>query len=146
MEFASPAWSPWLEGDKKKLEAVQEKALKMVTGLNSKNYRDRCREVGLETLERRRERQDMAEVYRMMEENQRENILQRAGNGARVRTRREADQRSLKKQYSRTDPRKYSFGVRVTDMWNGLSVETRESKDGTTFKKRLRVEWREKEE
>ena len=145
MEFASPAWSPWLEGDKKKLEAVQEKALRMVTGLNGKNYRDRCREVGLETLERRRERQDMAEVYRMMEGNQGENILQRTGNGTGVRTRREADQRSLKKRYSRTDLRKYSFGVRVTDMWNRLSVETRESKDGTTFKKRLRVEWREEE-
>jgi hypothetical protein len=37
LEFSSQAWSPWLVGDKETLEKVQEKAVKMVSGLKSKD-------------------------------------------------------------------------------------------------------------
>jgi ribonucleases P/MRP protein subunit RPP40 len=50
---------PWLKGDIETLEKVQEKAVKMVAGLQSRDYEDRCRELGLDTLENRREKQDM---------------------------------------------------------------------------------------
>ncbi len=53
LEFASPSWSPWLIGDIERLEKVQEKAVKMVAGLKSKDYSERCKELGLETLEER---------------------------------------------------------------------------------------------
>jgi hypothetical protein len=33
LEFAVPAWSPWLKGD---IERVQEEAVKMVAGLRTK--------------------------------------------------------------------------------------------------------------
>jgi hypothetical protein len=46
------------------LEEVQEKAVKMVTGLKGTTYEERCLELGLETLQRRRERQDMAMVHK----------------------------------------------------------------------------------
>ncbi len=36
VEFASPAWSPWNAGDQKELERVQQKAIKMVTGLKER--------------------------------------------------------------------------------------------------------------
>jgi hypothetical protein len=42
---------------------VQEKAVKMVAGLKSREYMDRCKELGLETLEERREKQDVALVH-----------------------------------------------------------------------------------
>jgi ribonuclease P/MRP protein subunit RPP40 len=35
LEFASPAWNPWQQGDKDVLERVQEKAVKMVSGLRA---------------------------------------------------------------------------------------------------------------
>jgi hypothetical protein len=34
---------------------VQEKPVKMVAGLKSREYKDRCKELGMETLEKRRE-------------------------------------------------------------------------------------------
>ncbi len=52
LEYAGPAWAPWLKGDIEVLEKVQEKAVKMVSGLRSKEYADRCAELGLETLEK----------------------------------------------------------------------------------------------
>jgi ribonuclease P/MRP protein subunit RPP40 len=66
LEFSSPAWSPWAVGDKENLERVQEKAVKMVAGLKSRDYKDRCKELGLETLEERREKQDVALVHKLV--------------------------------------------------------------------------------
>ena len=39
LEFASQAWAPWTIGDKKTLEKVQERAVKMVAGLASTDYK-----------------------------------------------------------------------------------------------------------
>jgi len=58
LEFSAPAWSPWLQGDKDTLEKVQEKAVKMVTGLRGANYLEKCAKLGLETLEKRRDDQE----------------------------------------------------------------------------------------
>jgi hypothetical protein len=66
LEFAVPAWSPWLEADKNILESVQKKAVKWVSGLTSTEYEDRCKELGLETLEVRRWQQDMTQVYKIL--------------------------------------------------------------------------------
>jgi hypothetical protein len=59
LEFSSPAWSPWLQGDKDILEKVQEKAVNMVSGLKGNTYLEKCAELGLKSLEERRKDQDM---------------------------------------------------------------------------------------
>jgi ribonuclease P/MRP protein subunit RPP40 len=41
LEFASPAWSPWLQEDIVNLEKVHEKAVKMVAGLKGENYQEK---------------------------------------------------------------------------------------------------------
>jgi hypothetical protein len=58
---------PWLKG----LEKVQERAVKMVAGLKSVWYEDRCDELGLETLQVRRDRLNTALVHKYIgKENQ----------------------------------------------------------------------------
>jgi ribonuclease P/MRP protein subunit RPP40 len=47
LEFAVSAWSPWLQGDKDTLERVQEKADKMVNGMQDATYQEKGRELGL---------------------------------------------------------------------------------------------------
>jgi hypothetical protein len=42
------------------LERVQEKAVKMVSGLLGKTYEEKCHELNLQTLQERRQLQDMA--------------------------------------------------------------------------------------
>jgi hypothetical protein len=64
MEFCGPAWAPWTAADISKLENVQRKAVGMVSGLNGRNYEERCSELGIQTLKQRREDQDMAQVFR----------------------------------------------------------------------------------
>jgi hypothetical protein len=139
LEFASPSWSPWLTGDIERLEKVQEKAVKMVAGLKSKIYSERCIELGLETLEERRKKQDLALVHKLVREGQEAPMLVPIPEVEnRVRTRRAAAAHGLAAQYARTDVRKFSFPVRVVESWNRLpdSVKTTTSKDA--FKRMLR--------
>ncbi len=68
LEFSSPAWSPWLQGDIDTLEKVQEKEVKMVSGLKGTTYTEKCAELGLQTLVERRDRQDMALVHKFLTE------------------------------------------------------------------------------
>ncbi len=118
-EFSSPAWSPWLAGDREVLEKVQEKAVKMVAGLKGTTYEEKCVELGLETLQLRRERQEMMLVHKYTaKQNQTLLALAASHNGAR--TRRAAGINGLAAQYARTDVRKYSFPVRTVESWSSL--------------------------
>ncbi len=68
LEFAVPAWSPWLEADKEVLEKVQRRAVQMVSGLKAHTYEDRLKELGLTTLEEKRHQADMAQTYKIVKE------------------------------------------------------------------------------
>jgi ribonucleases P/MRP protein subunit RPP40 len=86
IEFVAPSWSPWLTGDIEKLEKVQEKAVKMVAGLRAKDYRENCTKLGLETLEERRQNQDLALLaHKMTKDNS--PMLQLIRGDNRLRTR-----------------------------------------------------------
>ena len=143
MEFASPAWSPWLEGDKTILEKVQQKAVKMISGLKGGNYEEKCRELGLETLEKRRTKQDMAEVYRIVKGDRGSNIFIKASAGGAIRTRTAADPSNLRKGFARTDIRKNFFTLRVVDMWNGLPAEVKQAPNQKAFKRALNRVWKD---
>ncbi len=49
---------------------------------------------------------------------------------------------SLATKYARTDTRKNSFGLRVTEAWNKLDSETRNSATSKQFKARLKAKGR----
>ena len=66
LEFAVQAWSPLTVADKAVLEQVQKRAIRMISGLRSREYEDRLAELGLTTLEERRHQADMAMTYRIV--------------------------------------------------------------------------------
>ncbi len=61
LEFSTPAWAPWTEGDRNCLEKVQQRASKMVSGLKSNIYEERLSELNLPTLLERRHQADMVQ-------------------------------------------------------------------------------------
>ena len=90
LEFAAPAWSPWLREDIEIIERVQKKAVGMISGLKGGGYEEKCKELGMETLEARREKQDLLQAFKILkgpEPNNAEKILlkQRTRNGAMTR-------------------------------------------------------------
>ena len=66
LETCIQAWSPSAKGDIDLLEAVQQRAVRMCSGLKGKTYTDRLTEVGLTTLEERRRRGDMIQVWKTL--------------------------------------------------------------------------------
>ena len=66
VEFASPAWSPWNEADKIVIENVQKSTVNMISGLTGTTYEEKCQELGLESLEERRRKQDLLQAYKIL--------------------------------------------------------------------------------
>ena len=66
VEYASSIYNPRLIADRNKIEGVQRRATKMVTGLRDMSYEQRLRYLALPTLVYRRARGDMIQVYRYL--------------------------------------------------------------------------------
>jgi hypothetical protein len=108
LEFATPAWSPWLAADKQVLENVQKKFVNMIAGLKPGTYEDKCKEIGLETLEERREVQDLAQTYKMIQgkEKLKKELFSHVDGG---RTRQDGDPLNLKQKPARLEIRRNFF-------------------------------------
>ena len=66
LDYGVQCWSPYLVKDMKKLEQVQRRATLLVPECSTLCYEERCKLLGLQTLQARRERGDMTEVYRLL--------------------------------------------------------------------------------
>jgi hypothetical protein len=86
-------------------------------------YKEKCRELGLKSLEVRRNSQDMALVHKFLTEKTGTDLFQRAASKLNTRTRQAAGEYGLGVKYARTDPRKFSFTMRTVEPWNRLPEE-----------------------
>jgi hypothetical protein len=89
--------------------------------------------VELETLEERREVQDMAQAYKMIQgqEKLKSEIFKHVDGG---RTRQDADELNLKQKPARLDVRRNFFSQRIVKKWNELPGEVKRAKNVTSFK------------
>ena len=139
LEYAVQAWCPWTQADKDLMEAVQRRAVGMVSGLVGKDYMDRLQEVGLTTLEERRERGDMIEVRKILHE--KEDVDPRtwfnmAADGATHITRQAGHPLNVSKPRARLEIRNNFFSLRCCDNWNSLPSSIKEAKSMNSFKNR----------
>ena len=137
LEFSTQAWSPWCEADKAVLEKVQQKAVMMVSGLDSRVYEERLRELGLQTLEERRHQADMHMVHKILHGVgglDQGTWFQRAAASDRA-TRSNADPYNVKLSNGRLELRRNSFGVRVTGHWNNIPADLKLTEQPAQFKR-----------
>jgi hypothetical protein len=138
LEYCVQAWSPNLEKDKKKLEAVQRLATRSVKGMKGKSYEDRLRHLNLFSLDRRRLRGDLIEAYKMLQGNDAElQALLPRSNHTTLR----GNQLKLAKPRVVTNVRKHFFASRVVNTWNKLPNNVIMSSSVETFKRELDRIW-----
>ena len=133
LEYAATVWSPHTKKNIRKLERIQRAATKMVPELRDLSYEERLGELGLPTLENRRERGDLISVYKMV------NGMDRMGeNWRNLGTRNtRGHNKKLKKVQCMRDIKKYSFPHRVVDTWNGLEEDVVNAISVHSFKEKL---------
>ena len=66
LEYCTPVWSPCYKKDRLILENVQRRATKLVASCRNLSYPERLRKLGLPTLESRRERADLIQVFKIL--------------------------------------------------------------------------------
>ena len=137
LEYAAVVWSPHKKKDIRKLERIQRTATKMIPELQDLSYEERLEEIGLPTLQERRERGDLITMFKLvnnMEKIDRDDLVMKVEEEER-RTR--GHKKKLKKSQCLGDIKKYSFPHRTVDIWNNLKEEVVAAKSVHMFKERL---------
>ena len=133
LDYGMAACPPNSSADSKLLEAVQSKATAMVYGIRHENADERRKKLGLMSLEQRRERGDLIEVFKILKGLTRIDPtkfweVRDARNGARL----------VKElaSYGRKQRQSF-FSYRVIQKWNLLPVELKTAPSLACFKARL---------
>ena len=135
LEYCSAAWSPYYIKDKERIEKVQHRFTRFFSSLRPLDYEKRLDRLGLWTLEERRNRADLVELFKMykgLSSVPLETFFTRDTDSV---TRGHSGK--LKKQFSRTDIRQHFFSNRVVSRWNYLPADAINSGTVNTFKSHL---------
>jgi hypothetical protein len=140
LDYCVQAWRPHLKKDIEVLEKVQRRATRMVEGCRGLNYEERLTKIGITTLELRRERADLLEMFKIMKGMEGLDKEYFFKDGATVRKEgvktRGHSMKVYKKRF-KLDMGKYSFGNRVIDSWNALPDYIVEQGTVNGFKSKL---------
>ena len=135
LEYCVAAWSPHYKKDKEKIERVQHRFTRLFKPLRNLGYNTRLQKLGLWTLEERRNRADLIEVYKMCQGISLiplDTFFERE-----LDTRTRGHLWKLKKRHSRTDLRRHFFSNRVINRWNQLTLEAVMANSINSFKNQL---------
>jgi ribonuclease P/MRP protein subunit RPP40 len=135
LEYCSVAWSPHYSKDKILLERVQHRFTRLFPNLRSLPYEDRLQQLGLWSLEERRNRADLIEIFKLVKGFTATSwsvFFQRTQSSVT----RGHNWKLMKKQ-SQSDVRLHFFSQRVVNRWNNLVQEDVDSPSVNSFKSRL---------
>ena len=134
LDYCSPVWSPYRKNDIMKIEKIQKRYTKMIEGCKGLNYGERLERLSLTTLEERRHRADLIQVFKII--NDKGKTYPNDFFTFSKRTGRKNTMKLYKKRVN-SDLGKYSFAFRVVEPWNALPNEIVTANDEISFKCKL---------
>ena len=134
LEYAQSVWSPHFRTDKKTIESVQRRATKLISQLKNLSYEERLKALDLPSLEYRRLRGDLIQMYNLLSSNS-DNYKYFFELNKNDRTR--GHNLKLVQHHCKLDSRKYSFSMRAISTWNNLNYNVVNAKNVNTFKNLL---------
>ena len=140
LEYSSVVWDPATIRDQKLLEGVQRRATKLIPTIKDLSYEQRLVNLGLPSLQYRRTRADMIQVYKIVHGMDRidPTIFFELVKDFKTR----GHKYKLCKPRCRTSFRRHTFSNRVVDTWNSLPAGIVEAPDINSFKSQLNTFWK----
>ena len=140
LEYGTVIWSPMYKKDKIAIENVQRRATKLVRSCKDLSYPERLRKLGLPSLEYRRERSDLIQVYKILNDIDKMNKDKLFTLSAYGATR--GHPKKIFKERPRLNIRANSFPHRVVNTWNNLPEHVVMAPSVNAFKSRLNTHWK----
>ena len=140
LEFAAPAWSPWTQRDIDLLESVQQRAVRMISGLQATSYAGRLAELGMLSLQQRRILSDMVQVYKIihgLDRVDKNTWFDLAGDSDVRITRATSDPLNILPRHARNEVRKNFFSVRVANTWNSVPADIKRAPSVSSFRRSI---------
>ena len=135
LEYCVQFWSPYYRKDIDKLERVQRRATKLIPRLRNMPYEERLKELNLFSLEKRRMRGDLIEVFKMFRGFDNINISDYFDID-RERNTRNNGFKIIGKNF-RSEESKHFFFNRIVNVWNSLPPQVVNCNTIESFKARL---------
>ena len=139
LEYANQSWKPYLKKHILMLESVQRRATRLVPGIGILSYEDRLKELNVPTLEYRRQRGRMIEVYKILNECYDRKATEGLFELNERETRGNPYQLTTKKP--RLAIRKNVFAVAAVADWNSLPETVVRCDNVNAFKRSLDRHW-----
>jgi hypothetical protein len=134
LEYCIQVWRPHLQKDIKLLEGVQRRATKLIENFHSLSYEQRLARLNLTTLETRRIRGDLIQLFKMMKGF--DDIDYNEFFIVSINQLRGHSMKLFKDRFN-TNLGKFVFSNRVVDDWNALSEDIISCNTVNSFKAKL---------
>ena len=133
LEFAVSSWNPFLRRDIDALEKVQRRVTRVPTALRDMDYESRLERMGLTSLETRRQRGDLIQMFKV---NKRKDTITWC-NEPSWSVPRDTKRSQLRREIVASCQQRHNFFInRIANAWNGLpdSIVTTETVDSFKIK------------
>ena len=136
IEYANVIWHPYLKKDIDKLESIQHRSTKKYC-LKNLSYEERIKKLKLTTLEKRRKRGDLIQMFKIIKNIDEVNWHNPPDYIEENRSRRQDRRYRIRRQITRTTSRYEFLYNRIVNEWNALPQEVIESNNVCEFKNKL---------